>query len=49
MAPILKSHGERFKAHIDLDVATATQLLAPYTSDLIDKIVLLSEGCPKQL
>lgn len=44
-APILKSHWERFKAHVDLDITTAAKLLAPYTSDLIDKLVLLSEGC----
>ncbi|MBA2653779.1 MAG: aminoglycoside phosphotransferase family protein [Gammaproteobacteria bacterium] len=43
--PILKSHWERFKAHIDLDVSTAIHLLAPYTNDMIDKLVLLSEGC----
>ena len=43
--PILKSHWERFKAHINLDIATATQLLAPYTQDKIDQLVLLSEGC----
>lgn len=44
-APILKSHWERFKAHVDLDIVTATQLLTPYTSDIIDKLFLLSEGC----
>lgn len=43
--PILKSHWERFKAHVDLDIATATHLLAPYTKDIIDQLVLLSEGC----
>lgn len=44
-APILKSHWERFQAHVDLDITTATQLLAPYTSDSIEKLLLLSEGC----
>src|SRR5437763_1521897 len=43
--PILKSHWERFKAHVDLDIATATQLLTPYTNHNIDELVLLSEGC----
>ncbi|MBX3710080.1 MAG: aminoglycoside phosphotransferase family protein [Gammaproteobacteria bacterium] len=44
-SPILKSHCERFKAHVDLDIDTATQLLAPYTKDTIDELFLLSEGC----
>lgn len=44
-APILKSHWERFKAHIDLDIPTATHLLSPCTNDSIDKLTLLSEGC----
>lgn len=43
--PILKMHWERFKAHIDLDRATATRLLAAYTADAIDALFLLSEGC----
>ncbi len=43
--PILKNHWERFKAHVDLDITTAAQLLAPYTCDIIDKLDLLSEGC----
>ena len=44
-APILKSHWERFKARVDLDIATATHLIAPYTSDIFDKPALLSECC----
>jgi Ser/Thr protein kinase RdoA (MazF antagonist) len=44
-APILKSHWERFTAHVDLDMATATRLLSPYTNDSIEKLILLSEGC----
>ncbi len=42
--PILKNHWERFKAHVALDISTATNLLAPYTNDMIDKLFLLSEG-----
>jgi aminoglycoside phosphotransferase (APT) family kinase protein len=43
--PILKSHWERFKAHFDLSLSTATMLLEPYTTDQIDEIKILSEGC----
>jgi aminoglycoside phosphotransferase (APT) family kinase protein len=43
--PILKLHWERFKAHVDLDMKTATQLLSPYCIDAIDELTLLSEGC----
>jgi aminoglycoside phosphotransferase (APT) family kinase protein len=42
---ILKSHWERFTAHINLDIATANKLLLPYTKDSIDQLTLLSEGC----
>lgn len=37
--PILKTHWERFKAHIDLDVTTATKLLSPE-----DRIIVESLG-----
>jgi Ser/Thr protein kinase RdoA (MazF antagonist) len=43
--PILKINWERFKAHVDLDVITAAKLLSPYTTDAIDELMLLSEGC----
>lgn len=43
--PVLKSHWERFKAHIDLDVATAEKILSRFTNDRIDQISILSEGC----
>jgi len=43
--PILKIHWERFTAHVDLDIVTATNLLLPYTNDPIDQLILLSEGC----
>lgn len=43
--PILKMHWERFKAHVDLDISTASHLLAPFITDSIDAILLLSEGC----
>ncbi len=43
--PILKLHWERFKAHVDLDLNQAALLLAPYTKDAIDQLILLSEGC----
>lgn len=43
--PILKLHWERFKAHVDLDLNTATTLLAPVISDSIERLDLLSEGC----
>jgi aminoglycoside phosphotransferase (APT) family kinase protein len=44
-APILKVHWERFQAHVSLSLATAAQLLAPFTRDSIDQLILLSEGC----
>ncbi len=43
--PILKVHWERFKAHVDLDIHTATNLLSPCTKEGIDRLFLLSEGC----
>lgn len=43
--PILKLHWERFTAHVDLDVEMAARLLAPYTTDKISELSLLSEGC----
>ncbi len=43
--PILKNNWERFRAHVDLDIETATKLIAPYTQDQVDELVLLSEGC----
>lgn len=43
--PILKSHWERYKAHVSLDVATAQQLIAPYSTETISDIQWLSEGC----
>jgi aminoglycoside phosphotransferase (APT) family kinase protein len=43
--PILKIHWERFKAHVDLNVLTASRLLAPFTTDNISELLLLSEGC----
>lgn len=45
MEPILKTHWERFKAHITLDIPAAQRLLIPYTQDPIDELILLSEGC----
>ena len=43
--PILKSHWERFKAHVVLDLPTVKKLIAPYTSASIETIQWLSEGC----
>jgi len=43
--PILKMHWERFKAHLELDVATAATLLFPYETSPIENLTLLSEGC----
>jgi len=43
--PILKIHWERYTAHIDLDQATASTLLYPYTKEPIKQLSLLSEGC----
>lgn len=43
--PILKMHWERFTAPVDLDIPTANRLLLPYTTDAIDQLTLLSEGC----
>ncbi len=43
--PILKAHWERYQAHVDVDLKTATQLLLPYTNHSIDQLILLSEGC----
>ena len=43
--PILKMHWERFKAHVDLDVAIAVKLLLPFTESPIDQLFFLSEGC----
>lgn len=43
--PILKMHWERFRAHVDLDMMTASRLLSPLITDDIDQLLLLSEGC----
>lgn len=43
--PILKIHWERFKAHVDLDISTASRLLEPFTTDDVGELLLLSEGC----
>jgi aminoglycoside phosphotransferase (APT) family kinase protein len=43
--PILKLQWERFKAHFNLNLSTATQLLLPYTNHPIDAMTILSEGC----
>ena len=44
-APILKSHWERYKAHVSLDLATTQQLIAPYSTEVISDLQWLSEGC----
>ena len=43
--PILKSHWERYKAHVELDFDTVTQLIAPYSIKKITDIQWLSDGC----
>lgn len=43
--PILKNHWERFQAHVDLDISTASRLLAPYVTGDIEQLSLLSAGC----
>lgn len=43
--PLLKSHWERFKAHVDINHEMATDLLRPFTVDPIERIILLSDGC----
>src|SRR5579885_52479 len=43
--PVLKSHWERFKVHFDLDMTTAGKLLSPYTTDRIEQVTVLSDGC----
>jgi Ser/Thr protein kinase RdoA (MazF antagonist) len=43
--PIHKLHWERFRAHVNLDSKTITQLILPYCNDPIKSFSLLSEGC----
>lgn len=43
--PILKSHWERYKAHVSLDLVTAQKLIAPYSTEAITELQWLSEGC----
>lgn len=43
--PLLKLQWERFQAHANLDAGIAAVLLAPYSKDTIEQVVLLSEGC----
>lgn len=43
--PILKTHWERYREHVDINVAQAQKLIAPYCHDAIKNLVLLSEGC----
>jgi aminoglycoside phosphotransferase (APT) family kinase protein len=43
--PILKSHWERYKAHVELDLDTVKRLVAPYSTEIITEIQWLSEGC----
>lgn len=42
---ILKLQWERHKAPIDLSIATASRLIAPYSKNAIDRVFLLSQGC----
>ncbi len=43
--PILKTHWERFRSHVDLTIMKAATLLAPYTKSTIENLVILSDGC----
>jgi len=43
--PILKLQWERHRAHLDIDMNLATNLISPYCQDKIKNITLLSEGC----
>lgn len=43
--PILKTHWERYRKHVDINVTQAQKLIAPYCHDAIKNIILLSEGC----
>jgi len=43
--PLLKKHWERFQVHIDLNVLLAAKLIAPFVSDDIAELILLSAGC----